>query len=200
MNHIGKNRGNIPRINKKGEIWVPLVYEDIREGMYEISNKGRIYSIKSDTILRPIKKHNGYYRVNLSSKKKGKQKEYSIHRLVAIHFIPLPEGYTLEELQVNHKKGDKSKNGAKDLEWVTSSENIKHSIAMGLQKIRYGDESNNHKYDSDLVRRICVNLEMGYSTKEIIKRLKLDPKAENLIRRIKERRHWTDISDDYYFY
>ena len=63
---MGLKKGRISRIDKKGEVWVPLVYEDIREGMYEISNKGRIYSINSDTILRPIKKHNGYYRVNLS--------------------------------------------------------------------------------------------------------------------------------------
>lgn len=197
---MGKNRNNTGRINKRGEIWVPLVYEGVRTGMYEISNKGRIYSIKSDTILTPIKKHNGYYRVNLSSEKKGKQKEYSIHRLVAIHFIPLPEGYTsYNELQVNHKKGDKSKNTVKDLEWVTGSENIKHSINMGLQKIKYGDESNNHKYDSRLVHKICFYLQSGYKPKEILRILELDKSYLNLIDRVKRRRHWGEISDNYYF-
>lgn len=71
------------------EIFVPIVGY---EGLYEISNTGKVKSCKKNLLL---KQHDdGYLFVNLS--KNGKAVSTKIHRLVATHFLENPNGY------VNH--------------------------------------------------------------------------------------------------
>lgn len=72
--------------------------------------------------LKPL---NGtvYLRYGLSDGH-GNIKYYSIHRLVAEHFIPNPDN----KPTVNHKDGNKHNNNIDNLEWATWTENEKHSI------------------------------------------------------------------------
>lgn len=70
----------------------------------------------------------GYLRVELHSD--GSAKKHSVHRLVALAFVPNPDGKEC----VNHIDGVKTNNAAANLEWVTRSENQKHAYALGLQK------------------------------------------------------------------
>ena len=183
----------------KKEEWIPLEILGIKKGMYLISDRGKIYSLKSKKKLKLIKKHNGYYRVNLQLEL-GRQKEISSHRLVAISFSPIPDGFdNFDDLEVNHKRGDKSKNKKTDLEWVTPSENIKHSFRTGMHPIKYGIESTNHKYSEETVRDICKALEDNHRGSELLEFLGLDNSYANLVKRIKTRRHWTHISKDYTF-
>lgn len=115
------------------------------EEFYEVSNEGRVRrksgyvksGIKNNErryiegkILKQNKKRNGYLTVDLS--KEHKVKTISIHRLVAKAFIENPKDLP----QVNHKNGNKMDNRVENLEWVTSSENRKHSFDTGLQKSR----------------------------------------------------------------
>lgn len=109
------------------EEWKDVIgYEDL----YQISNFGRIKSIKYeyDKILKTNLTNSGYLELTLHKNKKLKHK--TIHRLVAIHFVDNPEN----KKEVNHKDGNKLNNYAYNLEWNTPLENTKHSIETGLCK------------------------------------------------------------------
>src|SRR3990167_10043165 len=87
------------------------------EGLYEVSNKGNIKSVKRNIIMKPYVR-NGYKSLNLS--REGVEKSHSIHRLVAQVFI---ENQDSSKTVVNHKDGDKSNNDVSNLEWSTHLEN-----------------------------------------------------------------------------
>lgn len=103
-------------------------------GKYEVSTLGRVRSfalssrasVEYPYILKPKMSEHGYCSVCLY--KNGKREYHMIHRLVATAFIP----NVSKNPEVNHKDGDKSNNEVSNLEWVTSSENMKHSFAAGL--------------------------------------------------------------------
>lgn len=109
-------------------------WRDVRgyEGYYQISNIGRIKSLKGwdvnsqdrtarDLIMSPTSNGNGYLIVRLS--KGGKRQNKYIHRLVAEAFLPNPYGLSV----VNHKDYDLSNNVVSNLEWCTQRDNILHS-------------------------------------------------------------------------
>lgn len=110
-------------------------WKDIKgyENYYQISNLGRIKSliwfngheyIHREKILKP--QNNKYLTVRLAKNKKIKQ--YTIHRLVAIHFIENKEN----KPYVNHIDGNKYNNRANNLEWCTAKENTNHAYKNGL--------------------------------------------------------------------
>lgn len=61
----------------------------------------------------------------------GRATNVSAHRLVALAWCNPPENW--QELEVNHKDGNKHNNHADNLEWMTRSENIRHAFANGLR-------------------------------------------------------------------
>ena len=99
------------------EIWKPV---DGYEGLYEVSNLGRVKSLKygNEKVLKPVKDKDGYLVVSLY--RDGKRKMFKIHRLVAIAFIPNPEGFE----QINHIDEDKTNNVALNIEWCDCKYNI----------------------------------------------------------------------------
>ncbi len=98
------------------------IFKDIEgfEGLYQISNLGRVYSVKRGKFLKPGKHTDNYSQVNLY--KNGKCKTYKIHRLVATAFIPNPMNYK----EVNHINEVKSDNRVENLEWCDRSYNINY--------------------------------------------------------------------------
>jgi len=91
------------------------------EGQYEVSNAGDIRNVKSGRILAKSLMGAGYVKADLWSF--GKRRQTSVHRVVAGAFLGIP----IEDMEVNHKDGDKTNNHVSNLEWVTKSENEKHS-------------------------------------------------------------------------
>lgn len=103
------------------------IWKDIKgfEGLYQVSNLGRVKSLKKDIIMKPSKHREGYLYYIL--RKQGR-KTFKAHRLVAITFIPNPES----KPEVNHKDGNKKNNSADNLEWLTRSENAIHAKENNL--------------------------------------------------------------------
>lgn len=99
------------------------------EGLYRVSNKGRIFSVRNNKILKQSK-NNTYYKITLRYPKNRKIFCFRIHRLVAKHFIPNPKN----KKTVNHIDGDKNNNRIDNLEWATTKENNTHAILNGLSK------------------------------------------------------------------
>lgn len=90
---------------------------------------GRLYNHKTKKFKKWTKDTNGYMKTQIWVA--GKPKNVHQHRLLAESFIPNPKCKS----QVNHINGIKSDNRIENLEWVTQSENAKHSFANGLQKV-----------------------------------------------------------------
>lgn len=119
------------------EKWKPV--KDF-EGLYEVSDKGRVRSVPrtiqrkgggtmtyKGKVLKPDVTKQGYLKVYLS--KNSKKKNCLVHRLVAEAFIPNPKGYE----QVNHKNTDKADNAVSNLEWTTNLQNYVHAEKNGLR-------------------------------------------------------------------
>lgn len=95
--------------------------EKIIEGYlnYGITDKGEVISYQwgKRRVLKPTKSRKGYLLVRL-----GRNKCVSVHRMVALAFIPNPNNLP----QVNHKNENKLDNRVENLEWMTAKENINY--------------------------------------------------------------------------
>ena len=145
------------------------------EGLYEISNLGNFrglprkltqknghpYYVTGKDIKGCISPVTGYRVVSLSDSETKKLK--SIHRLVAIAFIPNP----LNKPEVNHIDGNKLNNRVDNLEWVTSSENQIHAHKIGLQPEMFGEGHPNSKLTETDVLKIREEYKNGKLQREI---------------------------------
>ena len=82
---------------------------------YKIYENGNVE--RFGKILKPLLNAKGYYKVALC--KEGKQKEFKIHRLIALHYIDNPENHPC----VDHIDRDTKNNQIGNLRWVTRSQN-----------------------------------------------------------------------------
>lgn len=118
------------------------------EGLYEVSNMGRIKSLKfgKEKILKFGKRPNGYLYVNLCKEKK--MKTFRVHRLVGNAFLENPNGYRC----YNHKNEIKTDNRVENLEPCTHKYNSNYgtSIQRRVEKQRNGVLSKQvYQYDKN---------------------------------------------------
>lgn len=123
------------------------------EGIYEISNLGRLKALESvlphyksgtmvrkEKLLKTDKAHgNGYVNAYLSKNKV--RFTTGIHRLVAIAFIENPNNLP----EVNHKDTIKTNNIVSNLEWCDGDRNREHAAQMGLNVILKGEQHGHSK-------------------------------------------------------
>ncbi len=95
---------------------------------YMVDKEGNVYSKNYNKtgimkIMKQRKNRYGYMQIQIT-RDDGKRKLMSVHRLVALTFIPKVKGKDY----INHKNGIKNDNRVENLEWCTASENTKHSF------------------------------------------------------------------------
>lgn len=114
------------------ELWKAVIEY---EGLYEISDLGKLKNLKTGHITCGHKNQLGYMVCGL--RRNGKSKSFFIHRLVAAAHIENPDNKPL----VNHKNGVRHDNRVINLEWATVSENVTHGVGirqqLGTPKYRY---------------------------------------------------------------
>lgn len=151
------------------ESWRPVVGY---EGLYEVSNLGRVKSLprkgtKGGLLSENYTNSKHYAHVLLTKNMKPNTK--SVHRLVAMAWIPNPECLP----QVNHIDGDKTNNCVDNLEWISNLDNRRHAIRIGISeatpkeaiaahKRRVRATNNNHEHvefdsvrDAEKALRVC---------------------------------------------
>lgn len=95
-------------------------------GVYEVSNLGRIRNKKSGHIKSVRLDRNGYFHFTTHTK------NFNVHRLVGLSWIPNPNNYPV----LNHINGIKTDNRVENLEWCTISHNVREAYRLGLNKGR----------------------------------------------------------------
>jgi hypothetical protein len=87
---------------------------------YIIYSDGRIYSLRYNKFLSPGTKNDGYLSVILTDDD-GNRKSFTVHRLVALAFIPNPDPEKFD--CINHKDENKLNNDVSNLEWCDRAYN-----------------------------------------------------------------------------
>lgn len=132
------------------------------EGLYAVSNKGKVMNLMSGKVLKNNINTHGYPFVQLH-KGNEKPKQIKVHRLIAEAFIPNPDNLP----EVNHIDEDKTNNDVTNLEWVTASQNQRHSAHTKSCRI------NQLTLDGELIKTwessMQIQRELGYSKSNIIK-------------------------------
>lgn len=158
---IGKYILNSDKYNLENEQW-----KDIEgyEGLYEISNMGRIRN-KDKKILKPQDNGKGYFKIVLHNGKTPKR--YYIHRLVAEAFVTKQDGANI----VNHLDECPSNNRASNLEWTTNRQNLSYGTApqrhkQGIHRYWQNNKSKQRK------RVLCVETNEVFDSHEEASRAK----------------------------
>ena len=106
------------------------------EGLYRVTDDGQIFSVKRGIYMKQQSDKDGYCTVNL--RKDGKYRKFFVHRLMALTYIPNPEG----KETVNHINEIKNDNRLENLEWATRKEQTNHgtrterAAASKMKKVR----------------------------------------------------------------
>ena len=132
----------------KQRIYMSNMIEDWKdipgyEGLYVVSNNGRVMNVRSGRILKEHITKFGYKRIGIY--KNGVCRMHFVHRLVAEAFIPNPDNLP----QVNHKNEDKINNNVDNLEWCDS----KYNMNYGTRKEKERDTKMKNEWWTGLSRK-----------------------------------------------
>lgn len=157
------------------------IWKDIKgfEGLYQVSNLGRIKNSRTGKIINPYQNNNDYYLVSLSNK--GVVFKKTVHRLMAEAFLPNPDNLPC----VNHKSECKTENFV----WV----NPDGTVDPDKSNLEWCTYTYNNAYGSK-PERISQKLINGISSKPILQ-LTLDGKFIKEYPSIKEAERQTDINN-----
>ena len=123
-------------------------------GGYIMRKDNKPYTVKP-CVMKQCKLKSGYLIVDLKCDLHVKE---SVHRLVLETFCPVEN---MQDLQVNHKDGNKSNNRLENLEWTTRKENMQHAMSLHLfnPSDRYGEKHpmcKLSKSDVNIIRQLLL--------------------------------------------
>jgi hypothetical protein len=186
-------RENAKKLPTDLELWVDVIGY---KGEYQLSNKGRLRSPERVVFYKNGRKRtypyreqtvfintSGYPSVGLSKNKK--QRQWLLHRLLAIHFKPNPDNKPF----INHINGVKTDFSLSNIEWCTHVENCKHAFSIGLSDI-HGERHPIAKLNNDAVYDIRKNCKDTSNAKEYATKYGVNPAT---IKDVIWRRTWTHI-------
>lgn len=161
------------------------------EGLYEVSSEGRLRSHRYSPNVKTLtgyKDRSGYIQVCIGGKKRW------LHRLIAETFLKQRVGCDV----VNHKNGMKHDNCVSNLEWVTTKENVRHSIDVlgnlpfgGKRLDFYGSDHGMSKLDEKDVKKIRrMYVTGGHTHRSLAKEYNVAPPT---ITAILNYRTWTHV-------
>ena len=133
---------------------------------------GTIYSKHCRALLAQKPGHDGYHRVAVWDSEMQRNHTALVSRILWEH----RHGEIPDDLEVNHKNGDKSNNGAANLELLTQPENIRHAHETGLCQ---------DVLRSPLELEIAAALETGMTHAEAAKRFGV---GKGTVHRVRARR------------
>ena len=119
------------------------------EGLYAITEDGRVWSYKRQKFLSPGGRKGWYQNIRLC--KNGDHRAFLVHRLVAETFIPNPENLP----NVNHIDEDKTNNSIANLEWCNQGYNNQYNG----RALRVGEKT--AKSNRKLIR--CIELDKVFN-------------------------------------
>lgn len=167
------------------ERWRPVVGY---EGWYEVSDHGRVKRVRGgyrNAVAGRILKFDPtsrYARVVLV--RNGKRRRTTAHQLVAAAFIgPCPEGH-----EVNHKDGNKKRNYARNLEYLTQADNNRHRCRV-LGHIR-GEDNPASRFTANDIRHMRKLAQRGESYSAVGRRFDT---AHSVVRNIVLGRAWSHV-------
>lgn len=152
------------------ELCKRFYYNGMKTDYIIYSDNSGVYSTKSNKFLKPSIDRNGY--VNYTLYLDGRPKQFGYHQLVAETFLDKPDF----PCEVDHVTGDKSKNSAIDLEWVTRRKNVRRSVKLGLKKGKFGDSNPSSAYSDQIVDNAINLLLSGVSIDDVSIKLEI-PKS-----------------------
>lgn len=178
-------------------------WKDIKgyEGLYQVSNLGRIYRLPYKIPTGKIKegyevnqrlrgKQNRlYYSVKL--RRNGAGVEYYVHRLVANEFVENEKPDKFD--QVHHINNDKLDNRAENLQWVNNQLNIQDSFKTTnrMENTPKGSKNRSAKLTEEDVKYVWKLISEGYSNNEIINKVK--NLSKNSLSKIITGKNWKHI-------
>lgn len=126
-------------------------------GRYLISDNGKVYSKYKEKMIEKstFYSHNGYLRVKLW--KKGKSKNYFIHRLVATYFVKNINNYD----SVDHIDQNKLNNNYTNLRWTSINYNCGRSSAkLNNAQVKYIKSKYKRGNGKEIAQKFNIDLSM----------------------------------------
>ena len=176
------------------------------EGRYAVTKDGRVWSHRKKTsvgknggvridgnkwlILTESNPGRGYQRIALVDYS-GNRKMLSVHRLVAITYIPNPDNLPF----INHKNGVTTDNRVENLEWCDAKGNSVHAFNNGCIKTpdQAGENNSQAKMNIQDVRNIRRLSEQGIGDTEISRTLNL---SRNSVKGVTKHKTWRLQNDN----